>query len=93
MAKKETFKQSMERLDVIIEALDRNEIELEDCPVCRGAGYIEDEQGWCMYACCLNCGTETAHVSYKTPEERLEAARQAAYLWNIGKVIHNGMCD
>ena len=28
-----------------------NEIELEDCPVCRGAGYIEDEQGWCMYAC------------------------------------------
>ena len=32
-------------------------------------------------------------VSYKTPEERLEAARQAAYLWNIGKVIHNGMCD
>ena len=26
-------------------------------------------------------------------EERLEAARQAAYLWNIGKVIHNGMCD
>ena len=42
---------------------------------------------------CLNCGTETAHVSYKTPEERLEAARQAAYLWNIGKVIHNGMCD
>ena len=24
-----------------------NEIELEDCPVCRGAGYIEDEQGWC----------------------------------------------
>ena len=63
------------------------------CPVCRGAGYIEDEQGWCMYACCLNCGTETAHVSYKTPEERLEAARQAAYLWNIGKVIHNGMCD
>lgn len=30
MAKKETFKQSMERLDGIIEALDRNEIELED---------------------------------------------------------------
>ena len=30
MAIKETFKQSMERLDAIIEALDRNEIELED---------------------------------------------------------------
>ena len=53
-----------------------SEIELEDCPVCRGAGYIEDEQGWCMYACCLNCGTETAHVSYKTPEERLEIIQE-----------------
>lgn len=30
MAKKETFKQSMTRLDEIIEALDHNEIELED---------------------------------------------------------------
>ena len=27
-----------------------NEIELEDCPVCRGAGYIEDEQGACTHA-------------------------------------------
>lgn len=36
---------------------------------------------------------EIAHVSYKTPEERLEAARQATHLWNIGKVIHTGMCD
>ena len=70
-----------------------NEIEWEDCPVCRGAGCIEDEQGWCMYACRPNCGTESAHVSCKTPEERLEAARQAAHLWNTGKVIHTGMCD
>lgn len=30
MAKKVTFQQSMERLDEIIEALDHNEIELED---------------------------------------------------------------
>lgn len=25
------------------------EIELEDCPVCRGVGAIEDEQNWCVY--------------------------------------------
>ena len=42
---------------------------------------------------CMDCGTETAHVDYKTPEERLIAAQQAAHLWNIGKVIHTGMCD
>ena len=22
------------------------DIELEDCPICRGAGLIQDEQGW-----------------------------------------------
>ena len=46
-----------------------------------------------MYACCLNCGTETAHVSCKTPEERLEAARRVAMLWNMGKVVHTGVGD
>ena len=63
------------------------EIELEDCPVCRGVGAIEDEQNWCVYVMCMDCGTETAHVDYKTPEERLIAAQQAAHLWNIGKVL------
>lgn len=38
------------------------EIELEDCPVCRGVGAIEDEQNWCVYVMCMDCGTETAHV-------------------------------
>ena len=23
------------------------EIELQDCPYCRGTGTVEDEQGWC----------------------------------------------
>ena len=25
------------------------EIELQDCPYCRGTGTVEDEQGWCVY--------------------------------------------
>ena len=54
---------------------------------------MQDEQGWCVSVTCMDCGAETAHAAYRTPEERLEAARQAAYLWNIGKVIHTGMCD
>ena len=24
-----------------------HEIELEDCPICRGVGTMEDEAGWC----------------------------------------------
>ena len=32
------------------------EIELEDCPVCRGTGAMQDEQGWCVSVCCMDCG-------------------------------------
>ena len=70
-----------------------HEIELEDCPICRGIGTMEDEAGWCVYVSCLDCGAQTAHVSYNTPEERLMADQQAAHLWNIGKVIHTGVGD
>ena len=60
------------------------EIELQDCPYCRGTGTVEDEQG---------CGAQTAHASYETPEERLAAAQQVAHLWNIGKVLNPGVGD
>ena len=65
----------------------RDELELQDCPFCGGAGLLEEEQGWCWSVTCLDCGAQTAHFEYKTPEERDEAARKAAYLWNIGKVV------
>lgn len=69
------------------------EIDLQDCPVCGGAGLMEDEQGWCIYVSCAECGSHTAHAAYETPAERLTAAQQAAHLWNIGKVIHAGASD
>ena len=69
------------------------DIELEDCPVCRGVGAMQDEQGWSVSVCCLDCGAETAHAEYHTPEERLEAARRVALLWNMGKVVHTGVGD
>lgn len=65
----------------------RNEIDLLDCPLCQGPGLLEEENGWCFYAMCLDCGCQTAEVEYSSPEDRLTAARQAARLWNMGKVI------
>ena len=38
------------------------DIELEDCPICRGAGLIQDEQGWSVSVACMDCGAETAHA-------------------------------
>ena len=64
------------------------EIELQSCPYCGGAGLLEEERGWGWYAICVDCGSQTASIAFQTPEERVEAARKAANLWNIGKVVH-----
>ena len=61
--------------------------ELQDCPFCGGPGLLEEENGWCWYVMCMDCGAQTAHAEYKTPAERDEAARRAAHVWNIGKVV------
>ena len=68
----------------------RHEIDLGDCPLCRGPGVLEEEAGWCVYVTCLDCGCRTAELSFSTPEERAAAAKKAASLWNMGKVIHTG---
>ena len=62
---------------------------LEDCPYCGGPALLEEENGWCWYVMCADCGAQTASFDYKTPEERPEAARKAAELWNLRKVIRS----
>lgn len=62
-------------------------LELQDCPYCGGAGLLEEENGWCWYVMCMDCGAQTAHFEFKTPAEREDAAGKAAHLWNIGKVV------
>lgn len=69
------------------------ELELQDCPYCGGPGLLEEEHGWCFYIMCMDCGSETAHFEYKTPEDRMDAAKKAAHLWNIGKVIRANAGD
>ena len=39
------------------------EIELQDCPYCRGTGTVEDEQGWCVYVTCVDCGAQTTQAT------------------------------
>ncbi len=69
------------------------ELELEDCPICGGSGLLEEENGWCWYVTCLDCGAQTAHFEYLRPEDSTEAARKAAYLWNVGKVVRGDVCE
>ena len=62
-------------------------IMLEECPICRGAGLLMHEGGWNVQVECADCSAHTVYVEYNTEEEKREAERQVAHLWNIGKVI------
>lgn len=66
-------------------------IELQDCPYCGGAGLLEQECNWCWYVMCVDCGSQTAEFEFKTPELSEEAAKKAAHMWNIGKVLRMGV--
>lgn len=61
---------------------------LEECPICRGAGLILHEGGWCVQVECADCSAHTVYVEYNNEAEKLEAERTVARLWNIGKVVH-----
>lgn len=65
----------------------RELIELEECPVCRGNGMLMHEGGWNVQVECVDCSAHTVYVEYETEEEKIEAERSVAHLWNIGKVI------
>jgi len=64
-----------------------NFIELEDCPVCRGNGMILHEGGWNVQVECVDCSAHTVYVEYSNEQEKIEAEKQVATLWNLGKVI------
>ncbi|MBS7379116.1 MAG: Lar family restriction alleviation protein [Candidatus Ornithospirochaeta sp.] len=63
------------------------EVEIFECPICSGPGILEEENGWCFYVMCMDCGCHTAEVAYESREERIVSARKAATLWNRGKVL------
>ncbi len=64
-----------------------NIIELEECPMCRGAGMLVHEGGWSVQVECLDCGSHTVYLDYTDEKSKAEAEQKVAMLWNIGKVI------
>ena len=61
--------------------------ELEDCPICRGSGFVVHEGGWNVQVECCDCSAHTVYVSYENEKEKTEAEKQVVMLWNMGKVI------
>ena len=63
------------------------QIELQDCPICGGAGLLEEECKSSFYVMCLDCGSHSVNIDFKSEDEKLSAAKRGAELWNTGKVI------
>ena len=66
---------------------------LEDCPICRGSGYMIHEGGWNVQVEWCDCSAHTVYVEYQSEQEKLEAEKQVAMLWNLGKVIKSDVGD
>lgn len=62
-------------------------IELEECPCCRGTGLLVHEGGWNVQVECSECGAHTVYMDYENDDQKKEAERTVARLWNLGKVI------
>lgn len=62
-------------------------IMLEECPICRGAGMLLHEGGWSVQVECMDCSAHTIFLEYANEQEKAEAERIVAHLWNIGKVV------
>ena len=60
---------------------------LEECPICRGNGFVVHEGGWNVQVECSDCSAHTVYVEYNNEEEKLEAEKMVVRLWNIGKVV------
>lgn len=60
---------------------------LEECPICRGSGFLVHEGGWNVQVECTDCSAHTVYVEYETEEEKKEAETKVVRLWNLGKVI------
>ena len=61
---------------------------LEDCPICRGNGFVVHEGGWNVQVECADCSAHTVYVEYNNEEQKIAAEKQVVTLWNLGKVVH-----
>ena len=64
-------------------------VEINDCPLCDGGALLEEENGCGYYVMCLECGCHSVTIDFHSEEERLDAAKRTALLWNTGKAINS----
>ena len=55
-----------------------DKIELQDCPICGGAGLLEEENGNSFYVACMDCGSRSVNIDYKEEAKREELLSSAS---------------
>ena len=45
------------------------QIMLEECPICRGAGMIMHEGGWSVQVECVDCSAHTVYMEYDNDDD------------------------
>jgi L-rhamnose-H+ transport protein len=55
--------------------MEKEFIYLEECPICRGAGFVTSEGGWNVQVECNDCSAHTVYVEYSNEEEKKEAVK------------------
>ena len=71
-------------LKVIKMVLIHDLVEIYECPLCGGAGILEEDCGSSYYVTCLECGCHSVNIDFKSDDDRLDAAKRTADLWNCG---------
>ena len=49
-------------------------IMLEECPVCRGNGFIMHEGGWSVQVECADCSAHTIYMEYNNETEKMSGS-------------------
>ena len=46
-------------------------VEIYECPLCGGAGILEEDCGSSYYVTCLECGCHSVKIDFKSDDDRL----------------------
>ena len=66
--------------------------DLHDCQRCFGPTILEEKKN-SYYEICMDSVCQSASFSFENDEDRLDAAKRTAELWNSGKVIFTGRSE
>ena len=54
-------------------------VEIYECPLCGGAGILEEDCGSSYYVTCLECGCHSVNIDFKTMTDLMQQSALLIY--------------